>query len=122
MEALKSYTDLVQSRALAEILPHNTADHIYERFTITKAKDVPKETLYKHNGDIPFQCCSGIGIPCWSLAALIGIVPNVSLNNFTDGTWNAMTKHNGKIVWANKNNPLDACVELILKLHEQKIL
>lgn len=119
---LKDYTDLAQSRALAEILPHNTADHIYECFTITKAKDVPKETLYKHNGNIPFQFCSGIGIPCWSLAALIGIIPNVSLHNFTDGTWTAMVEYNGKMVYANKNNPLDACYEMIVKLHEQKLL
>lgn len=135
---MKAYTDIEQSRTLAKILPHNTADQIYERFTITKAKDVPKETLYKHNGDIPFQCCSGIGIPCWSLAALLDVLPNnenistnlskggyriltleytnswfIDYEDETDGLNNCVT---------SADNPVDACYEMILKLHELKML
>ena len=139
MEALKSYTDLVQSRALTKILPHNTADHIYERFTITKAKDVPKETLYKHNGNIPFQCCSGIGIPCWSLSALLSVLPFdliVDNKRYVFSMCKGFNK-NGE-TYAIKysifnttfylhltdfyNNPIDACVEMIVKLNELNLL
>ncbi len=96
MGALKNYTDFEQSKKLAKILQIESADG-----AITEN----------------YHC-----VPCWSLAVLLSIVPNVSLNNFTDGTWNAMVERNGKMVWADKNNPLDACVELIIKLHELKLL
>ncbi len=36
--------------------------------------------------------------------------------------WNAMILHDGKMIYEDKNNPVDACYELILKLHEQKLL
>ena len=96
MATIKSCTDIPQSKKLAEILPIESADG-----GLTEN----------------YNC-----VPCWSLAVLLSIVPNVSLNNFTDGTWNAMVEYNGKMVYANKNNPLDACVELIIKLHDLNLL
>ena len=62
-------------------------------------------------------------IPCWSLSALLDVIPNVSLNAFENGNWNAaMTQQNGKMIYSDADNSIDACVELIIKLHEQKLL
>lgn len=121
---MKSYTDLKQSRTLAKILSHDTADQTWQRIAIAGANlGVPEEGQYRHNGDMPFQIYSGIGIPCWSLSALLGVIPDVSLNSFKDGNWNAaIMQQNGKMLYVDKDNPVDACVELIIKLHEQKLL
>jgi len=126
---MKSYTNLQQSQILAEILSHDTADQIYEHFTITKVKDAPKEMLYKHNGDVPFQICGGIGLPCWSLAALLNLLPNFinrytkSLYGFADVWYCGYEDEGGEYLFNIKaDNLLDACYEMILKLHELKLI
>ena len=120
---MRSYTDLKQSQTIAEILPHDTADQTWERIIIAGANfGIPEEKQYRHNGDMPFNFYSGIGVPCWSLTALLGIIPDVSLNGFMDGKWNAMVQRDGKMIYVDKNNPIDACFELILKLYELKLL
>ena len=76
MATIKSYSDLQQSKKLAEILPIESADQTWARIAIAGANlDVPEEIQYRHNGDMPFQYYSGIGTPCWSLAALLGVLP-----------------------------------------------
>ena len=73
---MKSYTDIEQSRKLAEILPIESADQTWERIAIAGANlDVPEEMEYWHNGNTPYILNSKIGIPCWSLAALLDILP-----------------------------------------------
>lgn len=75
MSNIKAYTDLKQGRILVEILPHNTADQTYERVAICGENlGVPEEMQYKHN-DVPFKFYSGIGVPCWSLASLLDVLP-----------------------------------------------
>ena len=71
---MKSYTDIEQSKKLSEILPRDTADNTYERVVIDGCNlDISEEQQYVHR-DIPFTLFSGIGIPCWSLAALLEII------------------------------------------------
>ena len=125
---MKSYTDLEQSKKLAEILPLESADQTWARIAIAGANlDVPEELQYRHNGDMPFQYYSGIGIPCWSLAALLGVLPFPQLSKDKLGS--------GKVGWmvdvypdsSNPascwhDNPIDACYEMIVKLHERKVL
>ena len=49
---MKSYTDLEQSRTLAKILSHDTADQTWERIVIAGSDlDVPESLQYRHNGD-----------------------------------------------------------------------
>ena len=94
MVTIKSYTDLEQSKKLAEILPLKSADMHYwcgKKIRIGGYKTMDKD----------------LDIPCWSLAALLALIPEVSLNTFKD---------------ADRDNPVDACYELILKLHELKVL
>lgn len=112
---MKAYTDLSQSRKLAEILPLESADM---RFCFSHTLSGRIIGHYPMIGREP----SMETIPCWSLSALLDVLPEVSLNTFKDGKWNAMVQHDGKMIYGDKDNPVDACCELILKLHEQKLL
>lgn len=125
MATIKSYSDLEQSRKLAKILPLESADMCYIKHA---SSDNP---TWRFDNDIPPMVLSNISIneitaetlACWSLAALLSVVPEeVSLNSFKDGSWNAMVQQIGKIIYSTANDPVDACCELILKLHEQKLL
>lgn len=119
MATIKSYTDLHQSQRLAKILNHESADMAY----IASATDDDGETLYtaEYKSEIIIHEADDY-INCWSLAALLSVVSEVSLNSFKDGNWNAMVKQNGKMIYGDTDNPVDACYELILKLHEQNLI
>ena len=122
---MKAYTDILQSKKLAKILPHNTADGTWKRVAIAGCNlDVPEEQQYLHDGDTQFVFYSGIGIPSWSLAALLDVIP-------IEHVIHCYLTENGKVyrmetLYAGNSktydNPVDACVDLILKLYEQKIL
>ena len=119
MAIIKSFTDLEQSKKLAEILPLESADYCW---------GIDKETLCYNNS--PYPCawkdytCKEYYIPCWSLAALIGVLPKV-INNETlfietsPALWHIGYRN---IYTARADNPVDACYEMILKLHELKML
>lgn len=135
---MKSYTDLEMSKKLAEILPLESADQTWAIIAIVGANlDVPEEQQYRHNGDMPFQYYSGIGIPCWSLATLLHLLPNkissgeykiairkYSRGNTTlyqvaygnnkghSGTWHDM------INTGEKENLIDCCVSMIMVLRQ----
>lgn len=119
---MKPYTDLEQSKKLAEILPFESADQTWERIAIAGANlDVPEEMQYIHKGDIPFIRSKNIGAPCWSLAALLEIIRNngrYELQMYEGGYY---FEANGFIT-ESYFNPVDACYEMVLKLHEQKLL
>ncbi len=131
---MKSYTDLEQSKKLAKILPAETADQTWERIAIAGANlDVPE---YGHNGNTPYILSSKIGIPCWSLAALLEILPEETTDDSGYKTYIDIRKYNSKyqiayytdLNWSDKittdeyESLVDACVEMVVKLHEQKLL
>jgi len=124
---MKSYTDISQSKKLADILLHITADNTYERIVIAGCNlDIPEEQQYVYR-NIPFAFFSGIGVPCWSLAALLDVInTNYYITLYHDGVaWNIDIIHHDNVkdkhnVYAN--TPIDACVEIIIELHEQKLL
>jgi hypothetical protein len=113
----KICTDIEQSRKLAEILPLESSDGYWD-FQIDGYKLIADELGYYKNDS---------EIPCWSLAALIEIIPWTQVNRMTNSCkWEASS-------WINSNfvseyhvegfdTPVDACYEMIIKLHEQKFL
>ena len=110
-----NYTTIEQSKKLLELgLNPETADmHFIKLIRDTDTVYIP-ELLY----DEPL---SEIDYPCWSLAALLDILPNYQLQTQDDGIGIACScKGNFNIVTAN--NPINACYEMILKLHELKML
>ena len=114
MAAIKSYTDIEQSKKLAEILPLKSADM---RFCFSHTLSGRTIGHYPMIGREP-----SLGtIPCWSLAALLEIIRN-------NGRYELQMYEGGYYFEANGFmtesyfNPVDACYEMILKLSEQKKL
>lgn len=131
---MKAYTDIKQSKKLAEILPIESADMEY--ISLKKTNEligsVPfvKDELEAENSayDATYD-----RIPCWSLLALFKFIPryikNVNVLRFD-------IKEKDFSVWYDElgcglntelpkitmENPVNACYEMILKLHELKML
>ena len=130
---MKSYTDLDQSKKLAEILPLESADMCYSNDgTAIKIDANPYTVRYSMWKD----CVAEI-IPCWSLAALISILPNNKhiTTTLSRGGWKIEPIEYIDIWWCkyeddshtkdfsvSASNPIDACVVMIEKLHELKML
>ena len=130
MKTIKSYTDISQSRKLAEILPLESADmhltnsSIKGEMYINEFKPVlvpylrAKDSLDAYSKIVNNMIAWEI-IPCWSLAALYSVLPTFTLDSSDDKYF--------RIHCCNKfsewhDNPVDACYEMILKLHEQNML
>ena len=115
---MKSYTDLGQSRKLAEFLIHGSADMYYE-------DDISVE--FGHGWHAQH-------IPCWSFAVLFNVMPQINDWITPHGHKNdKLSQFEPKIckMWEHSiipsykvtyDNPIDACYEMIIKLHKQKLL
>ena len=124
MRTIKSHTDLEQSKKLAEILPLESAD-MWWLYVTAQGKHIAM--MYEEPDPHYLIRMESYGIKnaairCWSLAALLNIIPEVSLNTFKDRKWNAMIQNDGKMIYEDKDNPVDACYEMIIKLNELKML
>ena len=131
MAAIKSYTDLQQSKKLAEILPIESADMWLREVSYG---------FYKLETEIPrgWYDVPPKGMPCWSLAALLNILPNNKhiTTSISKGSWQIdPIKYLPNTWWCeyedsesltefniSADNPIDACVSMILKLHKQNLL
>lgn len=122
MSTIKSYTDLYQSKKLAKILPLSTADMCYkcigeDPYDVTlrpysEWKEVYKGLLVDKEVDV---------IPCWSLTALLSVLPNYQLQTQDDGI-GVLCSCDGKFNIVTTDNPVDTCVAMIIKLHKLKML
>ena len=140
---MKSYTDLEQSKKLAEILPLESADYCW---------GLDAETL--HYNSSPYPCawkdysCKEYYIPCWSLASLLGVLPNevITDNRFECHYQIHIRKYDGfgdnttlyQIAYGNnrgssgswhdmintgeKESLVDCCVQMIIKLKEMNLI
>ena len=142
---MKSYTDIEQSKKLAEILPLESADTWWaERYAgqvmpngqyIVNEKPVYYLSLTKPSND-NYSQDTVKDIPCWSLAALLSIIPQeifdgeyvINITEGCDNKWILTYDH-----YKNKNhsfyglssgadNLIDVCYELIIKLKERNLL
>lgn len=121
---MKSYTHIEQSKKLAEILPIKSADMYWfvpadnEGAFVEEIKIITnKTTYYLFDGvtdwdDTPY-------IPAWSLAALLDIFPMVvGIDMGMYCCW----QNDENLHSRHYDNPVDACYEMILKLHELNLL
>ena len=145
---MKAYTDIKQSKKLAEILPIESADMRYGYIAPYDYSDrmydggydeipYPKDFLIKNPNFSANEYEAEL--PCWSLAALFNVLPfclTVDNKRYGFSMLKGLDK-NGE-TYAIKyaifnttfylhltdfyNNPVDACVEMILKLHKEKLL
>ena len=147
MATIKSYTDLEQSKKLAKVLPLESADMRYGYIAPYDYSDrmydggydeipYPKDFLIKNPNFSANEYDAEL--PCWSLAALLDVLPNNEniSTNLSKGGYRISTLEytNNWFVdyedetdgWNNRvtsaDNPVDACVAMIEKLHELDLL
>ena len=119
---MKSYTDLEQSKKLEEFLPIESADMHYSTWTILDGEFIVSPNQGDTIEDLREDYGSQI-IPCWSLAALLEIIPEVLAEKRLPDAWDCVSYAECQMTSANNfENLIDACVEVILKLHELKML
>lgn len=115
---MKGYTDIEQSKKLAEILPIESADMFY------RENGIDAKLMWEHNAH-------KVKYPCWSLAALLNVLPDTITSN--DGIAFKLNIKKNIIEYSNpslyliyksvkSDNIVDACYEMIEKLHEQNLL
>ena len=139
MVTIRSYTDFYQSKTLSEILSLESADMCYLKREIN---DTFIETpIVKPKGGV-FK-----SLPCWSLAALLATLPNeiITDNRFECHYQIDIRKYDGgdnttfyQIAYGNdrgssgswhdmintgeKENLVDCCVQMIIKLNEMNLI
>ena len=120
---MKSYTDLEQSKVLSEILPLESADGFWsyhdklcsEGDEWEGYEDYPRAEPYLEytRKDNEWKEDKS-DIPCWSLAALLGILPEpYQMTSNKEGKVQLMLVHHLEKDYYD--NPVDACYEMILK-------
>ena len=129
---MKSCTDLGQSKKLAEILQLEGADMYYSRDETTYAKTLTKYDITHANvlyGSCDIQYFNiREWTPCWSLAALLDILPlEVSFNRQTDGvdTYYYIASCDARYcdVYTHRHiNVVDACYEMVTILKERNLI
>ena len=119
---MKSYTDTDQSITLSKILPLESADMYY-----------PCEGVSPKFG---VALSISNNIPCWSLAALRNLLPPAikpnkdsclflfESHNAFDKSWvyRYYNEDDTSYLYYKNTNEVDACVEMIIKLHELNLL
>ena len=123
---IKGYTDIKQSQILAEILPTESADMSYSIIHNIGQEpyhcNVPTFT-YVANGDIP----------CWSLAALLRVIPkhikdynvlriDIGDNDFSIWYDEIGSGVNNDLPNVTKESEVDACVNMIVELKERNLI
>ena len=119
---MKAFTDLQQSKKLTEILPLESADMYWwssgKRYYIEAIDDGDFNEEEGH-------------IRAWNLAALLDVLPDSIYDNTYEFSQLEFTKKSvayihgitdGIKIGALKDNLVDACYEMIIKLHELKML
>ena len=143
---MKAYTDIEQSKKLAKILLLESSDHHYVRKVCDfRGNSVDGEWSCPKYGNINSKYANYIVqnftsyeiIPCWSLTALLELLPNEILPDkasINDEKYYLVFKKNtveykGPATWdgqksisSEASNLIDACYEMILNLHERKII
>lgn len=118
---VKSFTSFEQSKKLAEILPVESADMYWSRCTITDFGDGVLKVSYSIEPcNISQFRNTKEDIPCWSLAALLDVLPNYETNNFGDSIQLAVK--NKALVTDEGETLLDLVVNMIIYLHELNLL
>ncbi len=141
---MKSFTDLSQSKKLAEMLPIESADMHYVRkkydFMGNPVDGEWSHPKYgnpnsKHANYIIQNFESYERIPCWSLAALLNYLREIDFFPDIDADEHSVTmsinyydEDEGKLlnpvhnIKVEAESFVDACVEMIIKLNEQNLL
>lgn len=139
MATIKSYTDIEQSKKLAKILSIESADMWHHGFF-----NPSRMCKIEYNPPAPYHSVTHQwDCPCWSLTALLSVMPKINewitpyghkndkLFQFEPRIckiWEHSIIPSYKVTYDNGlstdiyDNPVDACYEMIIKLHELNLL
>lgn len=128
---IKGYTDLEQSKKLAEILSLKSADMVL-------LHEEPYETSNSKFDGLHQALCISFSkydkswkqkyknisyFPCWSLAALIELLPPVyTLKPMIDLEGNSIYYSGHNTLCTNGDTLIDACVNMIINLKKLNLL
>ena len=123
MTTIKSYTDISQSKKLAEILPLESADMIWALANpdLPMIKAIAYQDSDKDNKYYEI-------LPAWSLAALEHLIWNTNVDAvscphiYKDRIANKYYFLYGNYETNTYPYIVDACYEMIIKLHELNLL
>jgi hypothetical protein len=90
-------------------IDENTADMTFNVFDWPFVRDDDEE-LDEYN------------TPCWSLSALLNILHNYTLQTTTNEKVFVVCDNEKPIISGIYNNPVDACVNTIIRLKEMKLI
>ena len=124
MATIKSYTDLEQSKKLEEILPIESADMIWKkelkyRICSDEYKVSESDFIYCPTFKEEKIIMLNFDVPCWSLTALLNAIPSSTLDS-SDSHHYRIRCNERYSEWYD--NPIDACYNMILRLHKLNIL
>ena len=133
MATIKSFSDLQQSKKLAKILPLESED-----LSWVSCDDGKQKYYQAENRKIILNYEKNHWLPCWSLAALLGAIPTMIGSIFEKDSLRLRIDKSGtdfNIWYENldtgmveegfdiiETNPIDACYEMIIRLHELNLL
>ena len=124
MATIKSFTDISQSKTLSTILPLESADmFMFNNVGESGKVDGTNTSVIFKEYFNPLAKAPEI-LPCWSLAALLNVLPE-GYSSILTKSFNGKDyycKLDGKPIEIMADNPVDACVEMIEKLNELKML
>lgn len=114
---MKSYTDLEQSKKLTEILSKDSADMYYmeaspNNYTIGVLQRMERDMLLNQSEYYKM-------FPCWSLTALLNVLPSATLDSSDDHYFRIRCR---KLCTEWHDNAVDTCVEMIEELHGLEML
>ena len=134
---MKAYTDVEQSKALAKILPIDTADCCYIEYCTSDNIELRYEGQPPmFLGDIPITEIEVEHIPCWSLAALLEqlddeiidengndynltiVKENLQYQLYYHDSWGQVED----IKTDYYDDLVDACYEMIVLLHKENLI
>lgn len=121
---MKSYTDIEQSRKLAEILPPVSADMVYTPYGFTTPIPISDEVNKKDTA------------PCWSLTALLEVLNSkvysddgdeYTLYIYKEGEQYSLSYideygSSQDIELGMYDEFVDCCYDMIIKLHELNLI
>ena len=116
MATIQTYTDLEQSKKLAEILPLESADMVIWGKDLDSIAATDAQKFMSGLKDRKMNY-----LPCWSLTALLKVMPFwYDIHPVKNGV--AIKCDYGKQEIVISSNHIDACVEMIIKLNKLNLL
>lgn len=102
--------------------------------TIEQSKKLIELGLSRETSDMFYWCGTDLriggykaqdkdyDIPCWSLAALLDILHDYTLQTNSDGSVFVVCDSYKPMISDSYRNPVDACVDMILLLKERSLI